>query len=86
MSARKIAISIDPRLLSEADELARQRKLSRSGLISQLLAIATRRAKDRAITASLDRVYADPLARAEQARLTRDRYAAEVFGDAEDQW
>jgi len=85
MSARKVAISIDADLLNEADRLARKGHLSRSGLIAQLLAEATKKARDRAITDSLDAVFGRPAVRAEQERLTRERYPGERFGDEGDE-
>ena len=83
MSVRKVAISIDPVLLKAADRLARSRRISRSGLISDLIARAAKAASDRAITQALDSVYGEPEGRAEQQKLTRERYRGEAFGDVE---
>jgi metal-responsive CopG/Arc/MetJ family transcriptional regulator len=83
MSVRKIAISIDPDLLRQADKLARSRRTSRSGLIADLIARAAKANSDRAITRALDEVYGNGAAAREQKRLTRERYAGEVFGDGE---
>jgi hypothetical protein len=83
MPVRKVAISIDAKLLEEADRLAREGHLTRSGLIGRLLSAAAKESRDRAITDSLDAVFGDPATGAEQERLTRERYPGERFGDEE---
>lgn len=77
----KVAISMDPHLLAQADRLAGAAHRSRSGFIADLIRREARRALDRDITERLDRVYGDAQARKEHERMTREAYEGEVFGD-----
>lgn len=56
----KIAISVDDRLLSEADSAAREMGLSRSRLIATALEAYLRKRRQDEITARLNEVYAVP--------------------------
>lgn len=56
----KTAISVDDRLLSEADNAAREMGLSRSRLIATALEAYLRKRRQDEITARLNEVYAVP--------------------------
>jgi len=81
MATRKIAISVREDVLKAADRLAKKLGKSRSALISELLARAAKEQRDREITEALNRVHGKPAVRREQARLARETYVGEVFGD-----
>jgi len=84
MSTRRIAVSLPQDLLDEADRLADRLGTSRSGLISELLARATRQARDREISEEWERVGSDPELQREQVDMSREVYQGERFGD--DKW
>jgi predicted transcriptional regulator len=54
----KTAISVDDQLMGEADQVARQMGLSRSGLVSRALEDFLRARRGDALTAKLNQVYA----------------------------
>jgi metal-responsive CopG/Arc/MetJ family transcriptional regulator len=81
MSSVKVAISLDPALLRQADGMARARHASRSRFIAELIGRAAKEAADRAVTEQLDRVYSNPRARSLHRKLARERYQDEAFGD-----
>jgi hypothetical protein len=84
MSTRRIAVSLPQDLLDEADRLASRLGTSRSGLISELLARATREARGREISEAWERVARDPDLQREQVDMSREVYQGESFGD--DKW
>ncbi len=53
----KTAISVDDQLMEEADSVARQMGLSRSGLVSRALQDFLRLRRGEALTAKLNEVY-----------------------------
>jgi len=81
MASRKIAISMHPDVVREADRLAKRLGKSRSALLSDLVSRAARELRDREITEALNKVFKDPSTRREQVRASREVYVGEVFGD-----
>ncbi len=83
-TARKIGISIPPRVLRAIDSAARQRGETRSGFIVRVLETATARARDREITRRLDELFADADLRAEQVGGAEELSA--LADDGETAW
>ena len=81
-TARKIGISIPPRVLRAVDSAARQRGESRSGFIVRVRETATARARDREITRRLDVLFADADLRAEQVRNAEELSSLDDDGEA----
>lgn len=65
----KTAISVDDRLMQQADRTAKKMRVSRSKLFSIAMARYLREREDREITARLNEVYADGLDAEEKAAL-----------------
>src|SRR5262249_7344866 len=57
MAAKKFAISVPEDVMAEIDRAAASRGVTRSRFIAQILALAARQRRDRAITRALDRVF-----------------------------
>lgn len=80
----KTAISIRKPLFEQAEELARQMKVSRSGLFTLALEDYIRRQQNRELLANLNAAYADEPTPTELAvlRESRESYARHL----EDEW
>lgn len=73
MPMRKIAISLPEPVLKTVDQLAAQRKESRSRVIATLLSRLTRAKRDRDIARQIDALFAEEEVIAEQKR-TADEF------------
>jgi metal-responsive CopG/Arc/MetJ family transcriptional regulator len=80
----KTAISVDDRLLKDADKAAHEMGLSRSRLFSVAMEAYLRHRKQEDITAQLDRVYGDNADRQEQ--LLTKRMKGKFHATIKDRW
>ena len=67
MNTKKVAMTIPEDLLREIDELSRQRGMSRSRLISELLRAKLLDEQNHSLRSAYDEVFADETIRREQA-------------------
>lgn len=87
-STVKTGISIPRPLFKEAEELAREMKLSRSRLFALALEDYIRRQKNRALLAQINAAYTDGLTESEELSLRAAgvQFSRILEGDAEDIW
>ncbi len=66
MNTRKVAMTIPEDLLGEIDEMSRQRGISRSRLISELLREKLVEEQNRSLRSAYDDIFSDEAIRREQ--------------------
>jgi metal-responsive CopG/Arc/MetJ family transcriptional regulator len=71
MPVKKIAISVPPDVIRQVDLAARERGVTRSRFITDLLRKAARARSDAEVTRRLNELFADPEVAAEQRREAR---------------
>jgi len=72
VNTRKVAMTIPEDLLGEIDEMSRQRGISRSRLISELLREKLVEEQNRSLRSAYDDIFSDEAIRREQVMATNN--------------
>jgi hypothetical protein len=72
MRTLKIAVTVPEDVVEAVDAAAREKGMSRSGLISRVLRTAMKAKSDAEVTRKLDEIFTDPDAAADQLRIANE--------------